>query len=168
MIKKRYLLVLVITIIAVAILLLLLNWNKTKNLDNTYPAITIKRDDIEKEINSTTHYYSFQHQNFKDYPTLESDAKTRVIDNAIIRNFSDTHNIKATSNEVNERYAQKIQSDGEQKLLQRIYDMYKISKEDYLEILTMDILREKVQQSVGKSLPTWLEEQKNNLKVNIS
>lgn len=167
--KKVYLIILPVIIAIFALSLIVLTSKNNQSANNVKTkSITIKASDINSEIDRSIYFYKFSNQNLKNYPSLGADAKNTVEERAIIESYAALNNIKVTQDEINKRYAQKTQVSGEQKLLEQLAKMYSMDKNNYLDVLKQDILREKIQLAVDKPLSAWLKEQKAGLKVIIN
>jgi FKBP-type peptidyl-prolyl cis-trans isomerase (trigger factor) len=166
---KKFILVISIAIILpLGMFRFFLNSTSNQEKNGQVTTISIPSEAIQKEIKRTQQFYKFSNQNLKNYPSLEEDAKKTVVENTIIQSYADSHNIKVYNKEVDERYMQKTQNGGEEKLLLELSKMYGMDKNDYLEVLYRDILREKVQKDIGKPLSPWIKDQEKDLKILIN
>jgi hypothetical protein len=126
----------------------------------------IKREDFEKEISKKKHFFNWAKQEI-DLSSLEKDVIDTMIDFELVNQYAKEKNITVGEGEVIKRFNQLVQGSGEpeEKLLSKISQMYGMKKTDYLEVLKKDILKEKVQESLGMPLGNWLEEQRKKVSI---
>ena len=168
--KKIILLLSVIFIVVISALFVMFT-NLSKNQSNQTAAptvITIKNSELDAQVKRMETFYKFSNQDLKNYPTLQKDQLEILIENKIIENYASLHNITVSDSEVSGLYKQKIAKNGEEALLNQLNQMYGMGKQDYLEVLRMDLLKEKVQTAVKMPLADWLKIQKENIKIVMS
>lgn len=126
----------------------------------------IKREDFEKEMAKRKNFYVWAKQDVS-LSSLENDVIETMIDFELVRQYAQPKSITVSDKDVNKRFNDLVQGSGEpeEKLLNKISQMYGMNKSDYLEVLRKDILKEKVQENLGIPLGDWLNEQKMTVKI---
>lgn len=126
----------------------------------------IEKKELNKEVERMQKFYSSSKQNIENYPSLEKDMLERLIEQRLIEQYAEKNNLKINEDEVKSYYDNAVQREkSEPNLLEKLSEMYGMGKEEYLEKIRMDILREKVQKNVGKPLSEWLTEEKSKAKI---
>lgn len=144
----------------------------TKTSIASVNGITIKRLDFEKKLEEQNNFFEYSKQKIseKTAETAEKDVLEKMIDEKLIENYAKDHKITASQGEISFRYQRVVENfnkgnnykaDDDSLFLAKIKEMYGEKKEDYLEIIRMDILKEKVQGAVKIPLANWLTKQKN-------
>ncbi len=178
MIKKTTILI-VIIVIAIAAFYIFLFLNKGGFGQGNavgVNGVNISKADLNKEIQEQIDFYKSRNQKIPDDKTLQTDVTNVLIDNIIVSQYAAKHKITVSTAEVNNMYAEvvgvfnshnNITGASDSAFLTQINKMYGMDKTEYQENLRMDILKEKVQESVGEPLTKWLQEQKKTADIKI-
>jgi len=135
---------------------------------------TISKSVYQKRLAETESFYKWGDQNVKNISSLKGDVLDKLIDEEIIKDYAEKNKITVTANEIENRYKQvvagynknnSITGGGDSAFLTKIKDMYGTQKEDYLQQLAYDILRDKVQTAVKMPITKWLESQKKSADI---
>lgn len=129
---------------------------------------SVLKSEFDKKVTFSKNFYTYKKQDLNNYSTLEKDILDKLIEDKLIKQYAKNNNISVTDKEILTLYTQKTSKTSEDKLLQQLKDMYDMEKQDYLEVLRKDILREKVQAAVKMPLLTWLEQQKAKADIKIN
>lgn len=126
----------------------------------------IKREDFEKEMAKRENFYVWAKQDVS-LSSLENDVIETMIDFELVRQYAQSKSITVSDQDVNRRFNDLVQGSGnsENALLNKISEMYGMDKAAYFEVLKNDILKEKVQENLGRPLSDWLEEQKGTVVI---
>ena len=172
--KKKYLLttVFIILIIAIGFLTYLTSVQiKLMNDRKLYIAMVndqgITREDYQKELEITAHYFTWAQPKSTKPSSLEKDVLENMINFRLVLQYAQKNQITVSQTELLARYKDIVKGSNmsEEVYLIKIKDMYGIDKKTHLEKLFQEILKEKVQKKVGKSLVGWIEEQKSISKI---
>ena len=134
----------------------------------------IERDEFQKTLFQTERYYASVKQDSALTTPLRTDVLEKLIEEELVRSYAEEKKIVVTDEEVNARYQSVVKSfnqrnnitgGSDSKFLKTIEKMYGEKKEDYLEIIGMDILKEKVQAASKMSLSDWLIKQKKSVEI---
>lgn len=118
--------------------------------------IVIKNSEIQAVVRAKETFYSFNNQKV-DKDTLSRDVLEELKLNKTIENYAKSKDITVSDEELNTIYQERVkQNTNEEALLKRINDLYGFGKAQYLEVLKIDILRSKVESSLGKPLDSLL------------
>lgn len=148
----------------------LLNTEKVASVNNT----GISKSTYQKKVAETESFYKFGKQNMDNVSSLKGDVLDALIDEQIVRNYAEKKNIAVKTSEVESRYKQvvagynknnSITSGGDSAFLAKIHEMYGTEKEDYVQQLAYDILRDKVQTAVKMPLAKWLDIQRKTADI---
>lgn len=120
----------------------------------------IKRSDYEKELARTKQFFIWAKQDISKLPSLEGDVLERMIEMKIVSQYARKNALTVTPKEIEARFAAGLGKKSEAEYLATIHEMYGMEKEDYLQKLSEELLKEKVQQHLQKPLAPWLEEMK--------
>lgn len=120
----------------------------------------IARADFEKELTRTKHFFTWAKQDISKLPSLEKDVLDRMIEMKIISQYARNNTIMVDQKEIETRFAALLGKKSEAEYLATIHEMYGMEKEDYLQKLSEELLKEKVQQHLQKPLAPWLTEMK--------
>jgi len=169
----KKIIVIVIVIAFLSIVLLLKNLyqpdqpaqpaqSNTKNYVAVVNDEGILRKDFEKKLAQTKHFFiSWAKQNSANLSSLPNDVLEQMIDMKLISQFCKARQISASSQEIETRYRSSIPKDqSEKEFLDKLNEMYGSNKDDYLAILSEDILKEKLQTYTKKGVVDWLKEQR--------
>lgn len=108
--------------------------------------VIIRQNELEASMNVNRTFYAFNNQDV-DMETLKKDTIEQLIKDKKIQKEANSKGIKVTEEEINQLYQFRITQNGsEEKLLKKIKDYYGYDKVQYLQVLKMDILRDKIQQ----------------------
>ena len=104
----------------------------------------------------------------------ESAKKSReeiiaeLVDAEIIDEYAKENNITVSEFELQDKYTKAYQSLGsEEEYLKKIQELQGIGKSEVLELIRQDILKEKVQKSLGTPIENWLAEQRAKSKIEL-
>ena len=148
----------------------LLNPDAVASVNNS----SISKSTYQKRVAETESFYKFGKQNMDNISSLKGDVLSNLIDEQIVRDFAAKNKITVKTSEVEGRYKQvvagynknnNITSGGDSAFLAKIKEMYGTKKEDYVQQLAYDILRDKVQRAVKMPLAKWLEAQKKTADI---
>ena len=138
--------------------------------------VGIQKTAYDKELVQSMTFFKSQNQDVSKLPTLQKDTLDELVDESLINQYAAKNKITVLDTEVDARYLQvvagynrrnKIAETGDSQFLAKIKEMYLETKSDYLQTLREDILKEKVQVSVGMPLATWLKIQKQSAQIKI-
>ena len=127
----------------------------------------ILKSDYEKELAKSRHFFLWAKQDLKNIPSLENDVLNKMIDLALINQYTKKKGIEISDEEVNNYFVQYLagKNQTEEEYLQKIKEMYGSSKEDVLKTIANDLLKEKVQSAAGKPLKESLAEKRASSKT---
>lgn len=134
----------------------------------------ITREDYQKRLDQTTKFLTFKQQDASASATAQNDVLGLMVAESLVGQYAKENNITVSDSEVASRYQQVVagfnkregvSEGGDAKFLERIKQMYGSDKNIYLAQVKMDLLKEKVQQSVGKPLVKWLEAEKQKAHI---
>lgn len=174
---KRNLILLIIAVVIIAGVAALVMLNISPPIDKSKYIATvnsqkISREDFVKNLDQKKKFYQWSKQNIASLTSLENDVLEKMIDEALVLQFAKKSKIEASQGEIGQKYNAALTSFGRQKknsdeasFSAQIKEMYGLEKQDYLEQLKMDVLKEKVQSSAGKPLVEWLREQRKAAKI---
>jgi hypothetical protein len=92
----------------------------------------------------------------------------QVIELEIISQYARQNNIEVKDSEVEQKYQLAVKSVGtEGEYLDKLKTLQGIGKDQVLELIRLDILREKVRKSLKTPLESWLLEQKVNSDIEV-
>ena len=118
--------------------------------------IRIKQAELDYALSVRQSFYAFSKQNVAK-EILEADALKDLRDKKRVQNYAKEKNIKVSEKEVDSLYQQRVSTEkSEQDLLSKVKEMYGISKAQFKYVLRDDLLKEKVQESLGIPLAEWL------------
>lgn len=121
----------------------------------------IKRSEFEQELRQRTQFFTYAKQDVRSLPSLEKDVLENMIDMKLVKQYAVQQNIRVTEEEITNQYQAKVAANnGEVVYLAKISEMYGMEKEQALESIGEDLLREKVQRKVKKPLAEWIEKEK--------
>ncbi len=176
--KKYFIVVLFLLLVTLITLFILNKINNLNNKDNYVAMVNgegITKTDYGNEINETTTFFKFNHQKI-DTPALKKNVLDEMIDNTLISQYAAKHNIIVYQQELDQRYSDAVRiynshnnitGASDSAFITQINKMYGMDKTEYQENLRMDILKEKVQESVGEPLTKWLMDQKQSTQISI-
>lgn len=162
------------TFISIFVLLVVITILMFVNKDQvTEPSVAtvngeaIQEVEVDSELQRMKQFYSSQSQNIEEYSTLEKDTIEKLIERKLLTQYAQSQNISVSDDEIEKRYQAVLTIKSEPELLNELQNMYGIGKEEYLDVLYLDILKEKVQEKVGKSYATWIAEERAKADVSI-
>lgn len=123
----------------------------------------ILRSDYEKELARSKHFFIWAKQDVSQLTSLENDVLERMIEMKIISQYARKNNIAVDQKEIEARFTAQLGGKPETEYLAVIKEMYGMEKKDFLQKLSEDIMKEKVQENLQKPLFPWLEEMKKRL-----
>lgn len=157
-------------IIFLIIMVILFFSNMTKQDNKVYVATVnsegVLPEDYEKSLDHLMKFYTWSKQNIQNTDAIKKDVLERLIEQKIMYEFAVKNNIKMDEKELLERYQSARGKKTEEQYLKLINDMYGMSKKDFLQNLSDEILKEKIQSFVKKPFLIWLQEMKK--KTNIT
>jgi hypothetical protein len=125
--------------------------------------ITIK--DLDDHTERLVHFYKYSKQQY-EVAQLRQQALANLIDTKLIGQYASAHNIKVSQSQVNELYAIKVSNNTDEKnLLDKLIDLYGISKMDYIENLRQDIERDLVVKNANRPMADLLAEWRSRCKI---
>lgn len=100
---------------------------------------------------------------------ISQDVLNLIIDEALISQYAQDNDISVTQTEIDTRYRQLIDTNGETELEDRLAELYgPRGVDNYSEVIRADILRDKVQAALpGVSLREWLENERSEAQIDI-
>lgn len=117
--------------------------------------VIIRNDELESKLTASKTFYTYNKQDV-DSEVLKEDTLNQLIRDKKVSSYAESKKISVSDDELNKLYNDRVNQNGsEEKLLKKIKDYYGYDKEQYTQVLKMDILREKVQQSIGTPLSEW-------------
>lgn len=134
----------------------------------------ISKSVYQKRLAQTESFYQWNKQDTSKISSLNGDVLDALIDEQIVRDYAEKKKITVKTSEVESRYKQVvagynqnngITGVGDSAFLLKIKEMYGTQKEDYVQQLAYDILRDKVQTAVKMPLAQWLESQKKTADI---
>jgi len=137
----------------------------------------ITRQAFNSSLQEAQNMHNWQKQPAANINTLQRDILNNLIDGALIKQYASSHSITVSDSEVNNRYIitvgsynnrDNLTSSSDNAFLARINQMYGIGKNEYLQTIKMDLLKQKVQASVGEPLVLWLTRQKKSADIKTS
>lgn len=135
----------------------------------------ISREDYQKNLEATKNFFSRMNQAVSSPSALENDTLDKMIDESLITQYAEEHQLAVSDAEIANRYASvvagfnrqnKLTDPSDRAFLDKIKEMYGSNKTDYLKLLKTDILKEKVQASVKMPLSDWLKNQRQTAQIN--
>ncbi len=85
---------------------------------------------------------------------------SELVQQELIGKYAKENNISVSQGEINTRYESAYKSVGtEEQYLEKLKNLQGITKENVLELIREDILKEKVQKSLKTPLEVWLKEE---------
>lgn len=141
------------------------------NIDDDY-AVRVGSERFSQEIVATEadRLEYFFKQSEQDYTRaeLEAEVADRLVNRYIVSMYAQENEIVITDQEIDDYYQTRVESFGsEEELLEALYSLYGITKEQYLEELTYDLLRNAVVPTLDEPYEDWLETQIGELGVDI-
>lgn len=125
----------------------------------------ITEADITDTYNQLSHFYE-QSDQIIDQDLIRSEATNRAIDRYIVSNFAQENKIIVSDEQINNYFQQRVAAaDSEEALLEQVYDLYGINKDQYLDVLTFDLLRDSLSEIIQQPYTDWLETQRQILGV---
>ncbi len=112
-------------------------------------------------------FYKIQNKKIPDSNIIKQNITNDLINDELISKYAAKHNITVSGSEIDNRYQlnvgvynshNNIPDASAGAFLVQIDKLYGMGKDEYIENLRMDILKEKVQESVGIPLTIWLNE----------
>lgn len=138
--------------------------------------VAIKKQDFEKKLEEKNKFFEYSKQKISE-DTAGKDILEKLIDEKLIENYAKDYKITVSEAEISSRYQIVIENfnktnnyDTQDDLLflAKIKEMYGIGKNDYLNSIKWDILKEKVQAEVKMPLSDWLAQQKSVSDIRIN
>ncbi len=137
----------------------------------TYIAVVnnqgITRDDFNKQVAELKQFYTFSKQDLSQLPPFENTVLDNMIDDVLTAQYAAKNWIMVNARDLGRVYraqAGKTQ-ESENLLLSKIKNMYGMDRDDYLDKLSRDIIRDKVQARVGEPIVRWLENEKARAQI---
>lgn len=124
----------------------------------------LERGAVKDKAKASEHFFAWANQNV-DRSTLEKDALERLIEYEITVKYAEKQNISVSEDRLQKRYNDALGDKKEKDLLAQIKEMYGLSKEQYLENLRFEILKELVQEDVEMPYKEWIEREKERAKI---
>lgn len=121
---------------------------------------TVSQSDVDQELTRLKQFYASQNQKIQQSETLEADTIEKLIEKKLLTQYANDQNITVSDDEIEKRYRDVLKLKSEKELLDELENMYGIGKEEYFEVLYLDILREKVQEKADKPYAEWVKEKK--------
>ena len=128
----------------------------------------IQRSSYQNKLTQTNNFYGFSKQDSSLTAPVKNDTVDGLVDEQLVEKYAKDHKITVTDEAVLSQYRVVVKAynirnnikEDDSQFLAKIKEMYGQSKNDYLEVVRMDILKEKVQGAVKMPLAQWLEKQK--------
>lgn len=120
----------------------------------------ILRSDYEKELTRSKHFFTWAKQDVAKLTSLEGDILDRMIEMKIVSQYAWKNKITVSKKEIGDYFHALVGKKSETEQLAKIKEMYGMEKNDYLQKLSEELLREKVQKHLQKPLVPWLLEMK--------
>lgn len=144
----------ILFVTAITTVIILITHKHTSQL-----TITITNTQLQQEIAHRNTFYKSQH-NSVDPQTLRSDVTRQLASDKLVLNYAKAHNITVSDKEVDNVYQQRTAASGsEQQLLDQLTRTYGLTQQQYRSTISLDIMKDKVQAQLGKSINTWLNEE---------
>ncbi len=134
---------------------MLSNQNTANRSENSH-TVSINKKELQTESSRLYNFYVYSKQTNINKVQIEKDSLNRLIEDKIVEIYAGRNHITVSEEEVAQRYKQILQTKTESALLSQLNQMYGMNKNDYLQVLKTDILREKVQKAVGIPLSKWI------------
>lgn len=166
--KKKYPVLLGAVILISILLSLVVIWQKSEYDKRMYITKVgnegILRSDYEKELARTKHFFVWARQDISKLPSLDHDVLERMIEMKLVSQYARKNKITVSQKEIEDGYRAGLGKKSEAEYLATIREMYGMEKGDYLQKLSEDLLKEKVQMELKMPLSSWLTEMKKQLK----
>lgn len=171
-INTNVIIIVVITAIIIFIIAVLLLSRNLTQQDNTKYMATVNNQEIslseyKQVLDRVTQFYSWSGQDVNNIETIQKDALDRLIEQKIAHEFAIKNNIKVNEKELLQRYKDTLGKKDEEQYLKLINDMYGMSKQDFLQNLSNEILKEKIQTLVKKPFVVWVKETKKRTSIQL-
>ena len=136
--------------------------------------VAITKAVLDQNVRQAENMYKWQKQEVPNTGTLRENVLSDLINDTLVSQYASSHNIKVSESEINNRYLltvgvfndhNNVPGSSDNAFLARIREMYGIDKNQYLKIIRMDILNEKVQTGVGMPLAIWLTSQRKIVQI---
>ena len=132
------------------------------------PVLAVSSVRLQEEIDHKNTFYRSQN-NTIDQQTLRNDTIQQLAKDSLVYNYAKAHNISVTQQEIATVFQQRASAAGsEQLFLEKLNSLYGINKQQYLSNIQLDILKDKVQHSLGNSLSSWLDTELPRYRVVIT
>ena len=128
----------------------------------------ITRLEYVKELAITKHFFVWAKQDVGKLPSLEKDVLDRMVEMKIISQYANKNKIVVSQKEIEDRFKVSLGKKSESEFLTTINEMYGMDKNDYLQNLSNDLLKEKVQGKLGEPLAVWLVKMKKTVSIKYS
>jgi hypothetical protein len=176
-IKKAGIVLLIAVLLIILLVLIVIFRGKSINKADYLVLVNkggVLKTDYNKKVEETVNFYKWNKQDTAQLTSLQKDVLSKLVDASLINQYAKKNKIIVSDDEIKTRYEQsvtgynrrnKIAGKGDQDFLAKLKEMYGTNKDDYLQTLKEDILREKVQTSVNMPLGKWLEEQEKSADI---
>lgn len=142
--KRKIVYILTLVLISGSVYFFIYNRDKCAECVYRNGDIKVTKSELDKALKTRLTFYSFNKQTINE-EQLRSEALNELKMNKEIYAKAEKNNISVTQTDVDALYQERIkQNESEVKLLEKVNNLYGYSKEDYLKVLELDILREKL------------------------
>lgn len=152
--KKLVAIPLVLTVLIVGFAFI--NKNPCSGCVYSQDGINITGKEYNDLLQARQIFYKYNNKNISE-ESIKSELIKELVNHKKVVTYALNNNIKVTDPEIESLYQARIQQNSnEEKLLQKVKNMYGYSKTDYKKVLERDILWEKVQSNLDIPLTDWL------------
>ena len=140
---------------------------RNKNLALRVNGVGVPKSLYIEQSAQLAKFYSQSNQKISD-DALRDTVLSNLTDNQLISNYAKKNGITVSTQAIESYYNQrKAGYENEQAFLNKINDLYGMNKEQYIQSIRNDLLREAVQAKVNQPLTAWLSEARKNAKITI-
>lgn len=141
--------------------------NKNEGYVARVDGVGIPTAAFDEQITQQQAFYKQANQTTTDSELKQTTLNT-LIDNQLLENYATQNAIKISQEQVNDYYNQRVSAyKSEQELLDTLNKLYGTNKEQYLQTIRYDLLRDAVQASVKQPLTEWLTTQRQTADIKI-
>jgi hypothetical protein len=140
---------------------------RNKNLAARVNKQVVTIEELNNRSAQTSQFFQYSKQNFDDY-NIKTQTLNNLIDLRLIEDFVAKNNISVDSAKIEALYQLRINAfKSETSLLKKIDELYGIDKNQFLETLREDLLRQAIAEKTNQPFADWLKEQRAQSKIVI-
>jgi len=156
--NKKILMFVFSVVVLLTILVVLFARSEDVDFAAKFDNEVVSYEELDENVARTVNFYNANDQDYQEQ-TVREDTLDQLIRRKLIESYAKNNNINISQDLIDGLYKQRFDKAGsEEKLLNDIGRDWGLNKQDYIDNLYYDLLRDEVQNSLNTNLDEWIEQ----------